>query len=150
MKGWKIAALVILGILVGIQWIPTNLNQGDTDVTQDFLALYSPPARVGTLFKTACYDCHSNHTHYPWYNEVQPVALYLESHIEEGKKELNFSEFGSYSPRRLKSKLKSIASQVKGGEMPLTSYVWIHHDADLTQNERKAIVAWVEQLQERI
>ena len=44
----------------------------------------------------------------------------------EGKEELNFDEFGNYSKRRQQSKLKSIASQVNDGEMPLTSYKLLH------------------------
>lgn len=143
MKGWKIVAVVMLVVLVGIQWIPTNLNQGTSNTAKNFETIYSPPAQVRTLLRTACYDCHSDHTDYPWYNKVQPVAMFLENHIEQGKKELNFSEFGSYSPRRRKSKLKSMASQVEEGEMPLTSYTLIHRSADLSDQERKAIVTWI-------
>ncbi len=150
MKGWKIAAAVILFVLVGIQWIPTHPNQQNTDKAEDFLAIYPPPARVGTLLKTACYDCHSNHTDYPWYGRVQPVAMFLENHIQQGKKELNLSEFGDYSPRRQKSKLKSMASQIKDGDMPLTSYTLIHGDADLSPEDRKGLGDWLLSLEEKL
>lgn len=149
MKGWKIAVVVILVVMVGIQWIPTDLNQGDTNPTKNFETIYSPPARVRTLLRTACYDCHSNRTDYPWYNKVQPVAMFLENHIEQGKKELNFSEFGNYSPRRRKSKLRSMASQVEKGQMPLTSYVLIHRDADLSAEDRKDLAKWLTELEEK-
>ena len=141
MKGWKIAAVVML---VGIQWIPTHPNQGNTDEAKDFLTIYPPPARIGTLLRTACYDCHSNNTDYPWYGRVQPVAMFLESHIEQGKKELNLNEFGDYSPRRQKSKLKSMASQIEDGAMPLTSYTLIHRSADLSDQDRRDIKAWID------
>lgn len=148
MKGWKIAVAVILVVLVGIQWISTDLNQGNTDRAKNFETIYSPPARVRILLRTACYDCHSNHTVYPWYSQVQPVAMFLENHIEQGKNELNFSEFGDYSPRRRKSKLKSMSSQIKDGDMPLTSYTLIHRDANLSPENRKELAEWLSSLEE--
>ena len=149
MKGWKIAASVMLVVLVSIQWIPTYLNQGDLDPPKDFMTLYSPSAHIGTLLRTACYDCHSNHTDYPWYSKVQPVAMFLENHITQGKKELNLSEFGDYSPRRRKSKIKSMSSQVEDGDMPLTSYTLIHRDANLSPEDRKELAEWLSNLEGR-
>jgi hypothetical protein len=143
MRWLKIAAVATVVVLVGIQWIPTPLNQGDAPADKDFIALYAPPARIGMLLKTACYDCHSNHTDYPWYSRFQPVALFLGNHIEQGKKELNFSEFGDYSPRRQRSKLKAMASQIMDGAMPLTSYKLIHWNANLSKSDEKAILTWL-------
>ena len=143
MSGWKIAAGVVLVALLGIQWIPTHFNDVKTDKAKDFLTIYAPPARIGTLLKTACYDCHSNQTNYPWYGGVQPVALFLEDHIAQGKKELNLSEFGDYSSRRQKSKLRSMASQIEDGDMPLRTYTLMHGSAALLDRDRKNIIAWI-------
>lgn len=144
MRGWKIILAVLIVVLVGIHWIPTNTNRGPTDRPKDFLTIYAPPAQIGTMVRTACYDCHSNSTDYPWYSHVQPVAMFLEDHIAKGKKELNLSEFGDYSSRRQKSKLKSMASQIENGDMPLSSYTLIHRDADLSDRDRKEIKAWID------
>ncbi|WP_018622777.1 heme-binding domain-containing protein [Spirosoma luteum] len=143
MRWLKIAAVATVVVLVGIQWIPTPLNRGDTRADKDFIALYAPPARTGTLLKTACYDCHSNHTDYPWYSRFQPVAMFLGNHIEEGKKDLNLSEFGDYSPRRQRSKLKAMSSQIEDGAMPLTSYRLIHWNANLSKADEKAVLGWL-------
>ena len=62
--------------------------------------------------------------------------------VSEGKEELNFDEFGNYSKRRQQSKLKSIASQVNDGEMPLTSYKLLHKKARLSGKERSMITKW--------
>lgn len=144
MRAWKTAFAVIVLVLVGIQWVPTYPNRGDTDKAKDFLTIYAPPARLGTLIRTACYDCHSNSTDYPWYGSIQPVAMLLEDHIAQAKKELNLSEFGNYSPRRQRSKLKAMASQIEDGDMPLASYTLIHRDADLSDQERKILKAWID------
>ncbi|HNH22632.1 MAG TPA: heme-binding domain-containing protein, partial [Ferruginibacter sp.] len=93
---------------------------------------------------TSCNDCHSNNTVYPWYAEVQPVAWWLNEHIEDGKKDLNFSEFASYRPRRQYKKLEEINELVKENEMPLNSYLWIHKDAKLSDQQKLTLANWVE------
>jgi len=150
MRGWRIATAVLLVVLVGIQLVPTHPNRGVTDPAKDFLNIYPPPARIGSLLRTSCYDCHSNSTAYPWYGSVQPVAMFLENHIAQGKKELNLSEFGDNSPRRQKSKLKSMASQIQDGDMPLTSYTLIHRDASLSPEERKQLGEWLHNTEESL
>ena len=135
MKIVKIIALILLVGFVGIQFVPTDLNQSDTVPKTDFLLVNNTQENISALLQESCYDCHSNNTEYPWYNKVQPVAWFLEDHINEGKEELNFNEWDAYSNRRKNSKLKSIISQVKDDEMPLASYTLIHKDAKLSNSE---------------
>ena len=143
MKIVKIIALILLVAFVGIQFVPTELNQSDVVPKTDFLLVNNPPENISTLLQESCYDCHSNNTSYPWYNKMQPVAWFLENHIEEGKAELNFSEWDSYSNRRKISKLKSIVSQIKENKMPLSSYTMIHKDALLDDIQKKEIIDWI-------
>ena len=100
------------------------------------------PAQVRQILKTSCYDCHSNNTVYPWYAAIQPVSLLLADHIKDGKAELNFSEFGTYSLRRQYRKLEEIGEQVKEGEMPLTSYSIIHTNAKLSLDQQLVLSNW--------
>lgn len=102
------------------------------------------PVDVQGILKKACYDCHSNNTNYPWYANVQPIHWFMNSHIQSGKKELNFNEFGSYSARRQQNKLRSIESSLKEGKMPLFSYTLIHRNAILTEAEKLLIINWVQ------
>jgi len=150
MKVLKIIAIILLLIVVGIQFIPTTRNQSELVPPTDLMETYNVPEQVEVIFKTSCYDCHSDNTNYPWYNKLQPVSWIMEGHIKEGKSELNFNEFGSYSERRQKSKFKSILSQVKDGEMPLASYTWMHRDAKLSENEIKALEGWINKMLESL
>ena len=150
MKVLKIIAIILLLIVVGIQFIPTTRNQSELVPPTDLMETYNVPEQVEVIFKTSCYDCHSDNTKYPWYNKLQPVSWIMEGHIKEGKSELNFNEFGSYSERRQKSKFKSILSQVKDGEMPLASYTWMHRDAKLSENEIKALEGWINKMLESL
>ncbi len=150
MKVLKIILLVVLLVFVGIQFIPTNRNQSDIVPSTDLMEVYNVPENVEVIFKTSCYDCHSNNTAYPWYNKIQPVSWIMQGHIKEGKAELNFNEFGSYSERRQKSKFKSILSQVKDGEMPLASYTLMHREAKLSENEKKTLEDWINKMLESL
>ena len=136
--------LAILIVLVGIQFIQPARNQSGQVLTTDMARMYKMPDTVQAILKSACNDCHSNNTNYPWYTYLQPVGWMLANHIRHGKKELNFNEFGSYTARRQRSKLKAIANQVKDGEMPLNSYTLMHKDARLTREQKQLIIEWVQ------
>jgi hypothetical protein len=140
MKILRLVGMTIFIALVGIQFIPTSRNINPEIPSTDFILTYKVPDEVGRLLHTSCYNCHSNNTAYPWYSKIQPVSWFLDSHIKKGKAELNFSEFGTYSVRKQKSKLKSMVNQIEKDEMPLSSYTFIHRDAKLSQESRKLIV----------
>ena len=147
MKVFKIIAVVLLVAFVGIQFIPTNRNHSEAVPPSDFMLVKNVPTEVKSILMISCYDCHSNNTHYPWYQKVQPVSWYLEGHIEDGKEELNFSDFGNYSDRMQKAKMRSIISQVEDGKMPLPSYTLLHPEAELTAEEKQLLVKWIEEMQ---
>lgn len=141
----KIIYLLLIIFLL-IQLIPReyNINKGDDSL--DFFKIYSAPKQVESKIKKACYDCHSNNTNYPWYNKIQPIALLLQDHINEGKSELNFSEFKNYSKRKAKSKLKSIKNEIKDDKMPLKSYLFIHKEAKISKKEKESIIEWIDKI----
>ena len=98
-------------------------------------------AEVMKIFKTACYDCHSNETVYPWYSNIAPFSWVVSNHINEGRKALNFSTWENYRDEEKKEHLKDIYRTVYAS-MPLQSYLWIHDDAILTKEQRTLIRDW--------
>ena len=144
MRVLKKIALGLLIILVLIQFIPGRINRNGQTLTTDIVNNYQIPPEVHSVLKKACYDCHSNNTHYPWYARVQPFRLLLDRHVRLGKEELNFSEYGAYSKKKQYNKLRSIAESLEEGTMPLKSYQLMHADAKLNETEKAAILKWVE------
>ncbi|HEU4609684.1 MAG TPA: heme-binding domain-containing protein [Chitinophagaceae bacterium] len=142
--------LVLLIVLVVIQFIKPTPNKTDKASMNNIAAVYTVPGDVQDMLKKACNDCHSNNTVYPWYSKVQPVAWWLQHHINEGKKELNFDEFATYSAKKQHHKLDELIEQVKKGEMPLNSYTWIHKDAVLSDQEKNSLVSWADGLMKEI
>ena len=150
MKLLKRIGIVMLVVLVGIQFIPFRTNQDKAVPLSDFIVTNKVPENIGHILRTSCYNCHSNNTEYPWYSRVQPVGWFLQNHINKGKAELNFSEFGSYSVRKQKSKLSSMANQIEKNEMPLTSYTFIHREARLSLDNKKMLINYLNTLQDRL
>lgn len=150
MKRLKRIVFFFLIAFGGIQLIPSNSNQTSVISETEFINYYQPPSSIQNILKNSCYDCHSNNTNYPWYNKIQPISWLLENHINEGKKELNFSEFGAYSSRKQKSKLKSIIGQIRDDEMPLSSYTIIHQNAKLDNFKKKELIGWFSKLKESL
>jgi hypothetical protein len=134
--------LVLLVVLVIIQFFRPKKNISTTNSTNDITTIATVPGDVQTILNKACYDCHSNNTRYPWYAEIQPVAWWLNDHVQDGKKHLNYSDFASYPLRKQYKKLDETIEMVKEGEMPLSSYTLIHKDADLTADERGKLTTW--------
>lgn len=145
----KIAALLV-ALLVAAQFIRPDRNLSSAPGPNDLNVKYYVPANVSSVLKRACYDCHSNSTRYPWYAEVQPVRWWLDQHIADGKRHLNFSEFATYSTKRAVKKTEEIADAVEHREMPLKSYTWVHAEARLTPEEIKLLVAWANDLHDQI
>ncbi len=148
----KLNRKIFLGLgvaLIAIQFIRPAKNDSPVGAA-DLAAVYAPPAEVRQLLATACYDCHSNRTRYLWYAQVQPVGWWLAKHINDGKDELNFSEFGDYTAHFRARKLRALSDEVTGRSMPLKSYTWIHRDAKLTAAQIKLLADWAEALAETI
>lgn len=143
------AKKILIGLLVIILLIqimqPTK-NQSDKLSENDISKTYALPALVHDTFVNKCYDCHSNNTRYPWYVYVQPIGWWMASHIKEGKDELDFSEFKTYSEKRANHKLEEISEQIAEGHMPIKSYLWLHPDSKVTPEEADAINAWIASL----
>lgn len=138
----KVTLVILLIALITIQFIKPPKNAGEEIAENQITAMHPVPENVQQILKVSCYDCHSNTTNYPWYSRTQPAAWFLNDHIIEGKKELNFSTFSTSSASRRYKKFKEIGEQVKTGEMPLTSYTIVHRNAVLNAEEKSAIELW--------
>jgi len=142
--------LVILVLLIIGQFIQPPHNNGAAATPNDITHAVPVPDTVMAMLKRSCYDCHSNHTEYPWYSKITPVNWWLNNHINDGKRGLNFSEFANKSFKRKAKRLDDVAEQVEKHEMPLNSYLWIHKDAKLTDAQEKMIIDWAKQSQNKV
>lgn len=142
-KSLKKVGLVLLVVLIIAQFFGPEKNDGDIASVEAFIADTNPPEDVQMIMKSACFDCHSDHTRYPWYNNITPVNYWLADHVKDGKKHFNVSKWTDYSDKKKDHKLEELAEEVEEGHMPLPSYTWTHSDAKLTKEQIEAVEAWV-------
>ncbi|MGA9211872.1 heme-binding domain-containing protein [Kaistella sp.] len=136
----KKVLIIIIVAFVLIQFFQIDKNNPVATPQMDFLKIKNTPGKTAATIRNACYDCHSNETKYPWYANVQPFGWFLENHIKEGKKELNFSTFATYEKKRQAKKLKEAAEMIEKNEMPLDSYVILHPEAKLNAADKKELI----------
>ena len=100
---------ILIVVFIIIQFIRPERNLGERE-TENTIFVSN---EVGQILQTSCFDCHSNYTNYPWYTHIQPLGLWMNHHVNEGKSELNFSEFESYSLKRKLHKLEEIKEMAR-------------------------------------
>jgi hypothetical protein len=140
----KILIGVVL-LLVIIQFFRIDKTNPEVIQENDFITISNPPEDIAAIIKTSCYDCHSNETRYPWYTNISPIAWWVKHHINEGREELNFSEWGTFKEKRQKHKLEECIELIEENEMPLKSYLITHGDAKLSEDERKLLLEWLKE-----
>ena len=141
MKLFKKILLALLVIFLVMQAFRPTKNLS-ANKENDISVAYPVSDEVKTILAKACNDCHSNKTEYPWYANIQPAAFWLNDHVVDGKRHLNFNEFNKYRIAKQYKKLEECIDEVKDGEMPLESYTLIHKNAILTEAEKIALTNW--------
>jgi hypothetical protein len=136
-KRIKLVGLGLIAVLILLQFFQPERNIAPLDPELDMLELLVLPEPMTDLIRNACYDCHSNQTVYPWYSRISPVSLYLNKHIVKGKEDLNFSDYGLLDKADKIGAFADFCDVLDAGTMPLQSYMLIHKDARLTQEERE-------------
>jgi hypothetical protein len=140
--------LALLFALVVIQFIRPEKNISEGAQPNYIGNSYAVPGDVKAILAKACNDCHTNNTNYPWYTNIQPLEWWMNGHVKDGKKELNFDEYANKNLRYQYHKMEEIAEMVKEGEMPLNSYTWMHNDAKLTEAEKNRLIGWADAIRD--
>jgi hypothetical protein len=137
-KVLKYVLLIIVVVAIGIQFVPMNVPANVPTKAGDEL---QAPAEVQAILKRSCFDCHSNHTRFPWYSSIAPVSWFTKWHVKEGREHMNFSTWASYSDDKKADFLDKIPKAIKS-KMPLPSYLIMHQDAKLSDHDKQVLTQW--------
>ena len=139
--------LGLLGILVILQFFSIDKTNPSIDPDADFLFVSNAPENIKQYFKNACYDCHSNHTKYPWYTNVAPVSFWIKGHIDHARANTNYSEWTTqYDDNGRSHKIQETIEKIKLGHMPPKSYKWMHPEAKVNEDQIKEVLNWLSSL----
>jgi len=142
--------IVLLAAFIFIQFFPIDKTNPETNDGMDFIKIKNTPEPIAKIIRNSCYDCHSNETKYPAYSYIQPAGWILKNHIDNARPELNFSTFATYDAKRQAHKLEEAADYVEKKVMPLESYLILHPEAKLTDDERKQLAEYFRKVQQQI
>ena len=140
----KIIAVVFVVGFIAIQFIRPDRTNLPIVQAETLEAAAQVPENVRAILKRSCNDCHSNETTYPWYSNISPFSWLLADHIEEGRRELNYSVWNTYTAKKKRHKFDEICEQITSGEMPHNQYLWLHADANLSETDKKILCDWAE------
>jgi hypothetical protein len=135
----KMVFRIILLLLVAfgvIQFIP--IDRSNPPVEAEIPA----PPEVQTVLQSACYDCHSNETTWPWYSHIAPISWLVAHDVHAGRDDLNFSTWNRYSTKQQVEKLKETLEEIEEGEMPPWFYLAVHRDIELSARDRDVLKTW--------
>jgi hypothetical protein len=123
--------ITLIVILCIAQFFQIDKTNPPVTKSNEFSIQNNTPNAVKSILQSSCYDCHSNETKYPWYSYIVPLSYWLKQHINEGRAELNFSEWGTYSDKRKAKKIEECIEMIAESKMPPAYYTWMHKDAAL-------------------
>jgi hypothetical protein len=129
-----VAGLAVL--FVAIQFVPFGRPTQNPPLRRE--PNWDSP-RTRELAARACFDCHSNQTRYPWYSYVAPVSWLVNKDITEARSKMNFSEWDLIQREALQA-----TEQIEKGDMPLPFYLPLHPEAQLSADEKQALIHGLE------
>jgi hypothetical protein len=147
---FKITTIVLVVAFLGIQVVRPVRTNPPVDESQTINALTQMTPQVASILDRSCRDCHTNKTVWPWYTNVAPVSWWLSNHVNDGRRILNFSEWGKLPSDRQDRKLRQICDEVQDGVMPLSSYTPMHPQARLSDQDKKTLCDWTDAERQRL
>ena len=149
----KILKLIVIvlacAFVIAQLWRPARTNPA-IDPAQASEAHLQMTPQVASIVDRSCSDCHSNKTRWPWYTNVTPVSWFVVDHVNDGRRHLNFSEWGKLNQSQKEKKLQEICEEVADGNMPLPTYTPLHPGSKLSPDDVKALCEWANAERERI
>ena len=100
------------------------------------------PDDVRAILARSCYDCHSHRTRWPWYSRIAPLSWWVVDHVDHGRGDLNFSRWPILDFEAREHAMRAIEEQIEKDEMPLRSYLILHRDARLSEEDRRTLLDW--------
>jgi hypothetical protein len=103
------------------------------------------PIGVKAILQRACYDCHSNATHWRWYSRLPILSSIISRDVQRARRILNFSEWSDHAglkPAIAASTLMAACAVVQAKKMPKAPYTFFHAGARLSEQDKSQFCEW--------
>lgn len=136
--------ILLYGIIIFLSFQFIQIDKGNPSVNKkiDYNQITQTTPEIQKILKKACYDCHSNEVNYPWYSSIAPISWFIKEHVNQGKEYVNFSEYGKYNRYQKEHINSSLYRVIENKTMPLNSYLWMHKEANLSEEDFILLLNW--------
>jgi hypothetical protein len=145
---WLVVLFAAGFVIIQFFRMPRTNPAIDPNQTIESHLQVSPQAAA--IMDRSCNDCHSNKTRWPWYANVAPVSWFVIGHVDDGRRDMNFSNWGSYDKDKQSRRLRDMCELVQDGEMPLSTYTPLHPGSTLSAEDKKMLCDWANAERARI
>jgi hypothetical protein len=128
--------LVLVVVLVGVLVLVGNVGVAHSNPAVTHTIAWDSP-RTEQLMRSACFDCHSNETAWPWYSFVAPASFLVAKDVNEGRDHMNLSTGHDIEADEM-------IKEIRGGDMPPAIYLPLHPAANLSADDKAALIAGIE------
>jgi hypothetical protein len=146
---WRLLPRAALAMIVGafaIQIVRPARTNPPTDPARTLTAIAPVPAGVHDVLVRGCQDCHSNDTRWPWYSNVAPISWFVIDHVNHGRRHFNYSDWAQYDRDKMPGLLKDICELTRKGDMPMSSYLWLHPESRLGDTDVAVLCEWTDSM----
>jgi uncharacterized membrane protein len=145
---WKRSILGLAVILsAGLMVATGNIGgakSADSGTRYRLSGFDAPPA-VRDIVLRACADCHSEETKWPWYSNLPPVSWQIHADIDKARAVMNLSRWNEHSDEERHAFARQMALAARIHVMPPPRYLWMHHEAKLSNAELDVLKGWAKQ-----
>jgi len=130
--------IVFIILFAAAQLVRPGMTNPPIDANRTIQAQMGKASPVVAILDRSCRDCHSNATVWPWYTQVAPLSWLMAGGVAKGRKVVNFSEWGGYSPNLQRTLLFDSCDATSSGRMP-GAWTVLHREAHLSPKDVETI-----------
>ena len=135
------ASVLFVVVFAAAQLVRPERTNPVTDPTRTIRAHVAETSQLPAVLDRACGECHSNSTTWPSYAHIAPVSWVLARAVAEGRRAVNYSEWGGYSPDQQRTLMAASCDAASTGRMPGGAWTLLHPEARLSSQDVEMICA---------
>ena len=133
--------VALAAVFAAAQLIRPERTNPPTDPARTIRAQLGSVSGLADVLDRSCRDCHSNDTEWTgWHTQVAPASWLMVRAVSEGRKVVNFSEWGAYPPDQQRLLLHASCEDARQGSMP-GPYAWLRPETRLSARDVDIICA---------
>ena len=140
MKRLTRAAFVFIVVFAAAQIVRPERTNPPIDPSRTIQAYVENASELGAVLDRSCGDCHSNATEWRWYTRIAPVSWLMARGVADGRRAVNFSEWGTYLSDQQRALLALSCQDAQEGRMP-GLYTLLRPETRLSAHDIETICA---------